>query len=53
MKEMTQLAKQNSKQTSPNVARKASSVLRDERSSARTKSVATSALAQPHPKRRK
>ena len=53
MKEVTQLAKQNSKQTSPNVARKASAALRDGRSSARTKSVAASALAQARLKRRK
>lgn len=53
MKEVTQLAKRNSKQTSPNVARKASAVLRDGCSSARTKSVAASALAQARPKRRK
>lgn len=49
MKEVTQLAKQ----TSPNVARKASAALRDGRSSARTKSVAASALAQARLKRRK
>lgn len=36
----------NNKQTSPRVARKASKALRDNRSSARTKSIAGSALSQ-------
>lgn len=53
MKEVTQLAKRSSKQTSPNVARKASAVLRDGRSSTRSKAIAASALAQARPKRRK
>ncbi|MEW6861059.1 hypothetical protein QEV69_02825 [Trueperella pyogenes] len=39
----------NPKQTSRAVARKASDALRDGRSSARTKSVAASALAQARP----
>lgn len=42
----------NRKQTSRAVARKASAVLRDGRSSARTKSVAASALAQTKPSKR-
>lgn len=40
----------NSKQTSRSVATKASKVLRDGRSSARTKSIAASALSQAKPK---
>lgn len=40
------MANSNSKQTSPSVARKASSLLRDSRTSAKTKSVAGSALSQ-------
>lgn len=47
------MAKRNSKQTSAAVASKASAVLRDGRSSARTKSVAASALAQARPAKRK
>jgi len=43
----------NVKQTSRAVALQASAVLRDGRSSARTKSVAASALAQARTKRRK
>jgi hypothetical protein len=42
----------NSKQTSQAVARKASSLLRDGRTSAKTKSVAGSALAQTKPKKK-
>lgn len=42
----------NRKQTSAKVASKASAVLRDGRSSARTKSVAASALAQTKPSKR-
>lgn len=42
----------NRKQTSRAVARKASAVLRDGRSSVRTKSVAASALAQTKPSKR-
>ncbi|WCC79721.1 hypothetical protein O6R08_09560 [Cutibacterium equinum] len=42
----------NSKQTSRAVARKASAALRDGRSSARTKSVAASALAQARPSKK-
>lgn len=40
----------NSKQTSRSVATKASKALRDGRSSARTKSIAASALSQAKPK---
>ena len=40
------MAKSNSKQTSPSVASKASSLLRDGRTSTKTKSVAASALSQ-------
>lgn len=40
------MASKNSKQTSPSVATKASKILTDGRSSARSKSVAASALAQ-------
>ena len=43
----------NIKQTSRTVARQASAVLRDGRSSARSKSVAASALAQARPASRK
>lgn len=43
----------NSKVTSAKVARKASSVLRDGRSSSRTKSIAASALAQAKGKKGK
>lgn len=43
------LAGRNGKQTSSAVARKASAILRDGRSSARTRSVAASALAQAKP----
>jgi hypothetical protein len=42
----------NGKQTSRVVARKASSLLRDGRTSAKTKSVAGSALAQTKPKKK-
>jgi len=44
------IAAKNTKQTSRRVARKASSLLRDGRTSAKTKSVAASALAQTKPK---
>lgn len=43
----------NPKQTSPSVARKASSLLRDGRTGAKTKSVAGSALSQTKPTRKK
>lgn len=43
------MAKSNIKQTSKTVARKASSLLRDGRTSAKTKSVAGSALSQTRP----
>lgn len=43
----------NVKQTSRPVARKASAILRDGRSSQRTKSVAASALAQAKPRGKK
>lgn len=45
------MAKQ--RKTSPKVARNASSVLRDSRTSAKSKSVAASALSQRAPQRRK
>ena len=41
----------NSKQTSRSVARKASSILRDGRTSSKSKAVAGSALAQTKPKK--
>lgn len=47
------MAKINRKQTSPSVARKASSLLRDGRTSTKTKSVAGSALSQTKPSRKK
>jgi|AGTN01.1.fsa_nt_gi hypothetical protein len=47
------MAKSNRKQTSPVVARKASSLLRDGRTSAKTKSVAGSALSQTKPSPKK
>lgn len=43
------MTKNNSKQTSKAVASKASSLLKDGRTSAKTKSVAASALAQTKP----
>lgn len=43
----------NSKQTSKNVASKASSILRDSRYSAKAKSVAGSALSQTKPGKKK
>jgi len=43
------MAKSNNKQTSPSVASKASSLLRDGRTGAKTKSVAGSALTQTKP----
>ena len=46
------MAKSNGKQTSKSVANKASSILRDGRTSAKSKSVAGSALAQTKPKRK-
>lgn len=42
--------KSNSKQTSAKVASKASSIMRDGRTSAKSKSVAASALSQAKPK---
>lgn len=42
----------NTKQTSKAVAKKASSILRDGRSSAKSKSVAASALAQTRPSKK-
>lgn len=53
MKEVTQLAKRNSKQTSPTVASMASAVLRDESSSDLAKAIAASALSQARPGRHK
>ncbi|QSX09564.1 hypothetical protein J0B03_05755 [Alkalibacter rhizosphaerae] len=47
------MAKSNRKQTSKNVASKASSLLRDGRTSAKTKSVAASALSQTKPAKKK
>jgi len=47
------MAKENRKQTSPPVAKKASSLMRDGRTSAKTKSVAASALAQTRPQKTK
>jgi hypothetical protein len=41
----------NKKQTSPKVASKASDILRDERYSSKSKSVAGSALSQTRPKK--
>lgn len=46
------MAKRNSKQTSKAVAKKASLLLRDGRTSAKTKSVAGSALSQARPRAR-
>lgn len=43
------MAKSNSKQTSKSVASKASSILRDGRTSPKSKSVAASALSQTKP----
>ena len=43
----------NTKQTSKSVAKKASAILRDGRYSAKSKSVAGSALAQTKPNKRK
>lgn len=42
----------NKKQTSPTVAKKASSILRDGRTSAKSKSVAGSALSQTRTKKK-
>lgn len=50
--EVIVLASRNGKQTSSAVARKASAILRDGRSSARTRSVAASALAQAKPRKK-
>lgn len=47
------MAKTNSKQTSKSVASKASSILRDGRTSSKSKSVAASALAQTKPSPKK
>ena len=47
------MAKSNPKQTSGNAASKASSLFRDGRTSAKTKSVAGSALSQTRPSRKK
>ena len=47
------MPKINRKQTSATVARKASSLLRDGRTSAKTKSVAASALSQTKPSNKK
>lgn len=46
------MARKNTKQTSQKVARRASEILRDGRSSKRSKSVAGSALSQARPKRK-
>lgn len=47
------MAKANSRQTSRAIATKASRLLRDGRTSAKTKSVAASALSQTRPKGKK
>ena len=47
------MAKRNTKQTSKNVASKASKILRDGRYSNNSKSVAGSALSQTKPSKRK
>ena len=44
------MAKRNPKQTSPRVASKASSILRDGRTGSKSRSVAASALSQTKPK---
>jgi hypothetical protein len=46
------MAKRNPKQTSPKIAKAASAALRDGRSSARTKSLAASALSQARSKKK-
>ncbi len=46
------MAKRNTKQTSVKVAKAASAALRDGRSSARTKTLAASALSQARPKKK-
>lgn len=45
------MPKKNTKQTSPSVATKASKILTDNRYSAKSKSVAGSALSQARPKK--
>lgn len=52
-KEVIHMAKTNKKQTSKGVASKASSLLKDGRTSAKTKSVAGSALSQTKPSPKK
>jgi len=52
-KEVTKMNKSNNNQTSKPVATKASSLLRDGRTSAKTKSVAASALSQTRPSPKK
>lgn len=52
-KEVVQMAKRNSKQTSKRVASKASKILSDGRYSKKAKSVAGSALSQTRPSKNK
>ena len=52
-KEVAQMAKRNSKQTSKRVASKASKILSDGRYSKKAKSVAGSALSQTRPSKKK
>jgi hypothetical protein len=47
------MAKKNSKQTSPRVAKKASSLLKSKKTTSKTKSVAGSALSQARPRKKK
>ncbi|MEG0694043.1 MAG: hypothetical protein RR444_13390, partial [Oscillospiraceae bacterium] len=52
-KEVAQMAKRNTKQTSKRVASKASKILNDGRYSKKSKSVAGSALSQTRPSKKK
>ncbi|MDE8290143.1 hypothetical protein PT165_03135 [Erysipelothrix rhusiopathiae] len=52
-KEVVQMAKRNTKQTSKRVASKASKILNDGRYSKKSKSVAGSALSQTRPSKKK
>jgi hypothetical protein len=47
------MVKRNPKQTSPRVAKKASEILRDPKSTKKQKSVAASDLAQTRPRKRR
>jgi hypothetical protein len=47
------MAKTNKKQTSPKIAKKASEILRDKKSTKKEKSVAGSALSQTRTKKKK